>query len=79
MNALISAIIGLIGAIPMMIELTNVFIDMWIESRIGKITDKLEAERNKLMYLKKTIREAKSDEERIALSIILSDYRRGKV
>lgn len=76
---ILSAIIAAIKAVPMMVDLTNRFIDMWIQSQVNDAKDVMIAERKKLLYLKSKIREATSDEERIALSIILNDYNSGKM
>lgn len=71
--------VALIKSIPKLIDLADKFVDMWILWRIDSQKDQLDANRKKLLYLKAKVREAKSDEERIALSIILHDYYVGKV
>jgi hypothetical protein len=79
MISFFKVLIGAIKAVPMAIELTNRFIDMWIDAQIADIKDTMSAEKRKLLYLRQKIREAKTDDERIALSIILHDYHSGKM
>ena len=75
----LQVLMAAIKAVPMLIDLTNRFIDMWIDAQVKEYKDIINADKKKLLYLKKTIREAKTDEERIALSIILADYHRGEM
>ena len=74
-----SAIIAAIKAVPAITALVEKFVDMWIDNKISNIENQFDIEREKLIILKRSIRGAKDDRERIALSIILNDYYSGKV
>lgn len=75
----LSALVVALRAVPKLIKLVDRFFDLWIDAKIANDMRTISAEQKKLAYIKKQIREAKTDEERLAFSIILSDYNSGKV
>lgn len=77
--SVLSAIIAAIRAVPALISLVEMFYEKWIDAQIKEATDANEIEKKKILYVKRQIRQAKTDEERIAFSIVLRDYRSGKM
>ena len=71
-TAVFSGMITIAAAIPKIKEMVDTFLSMWTDYKIKEVREQLNHKQIKQKALYKAIKEAGSDEQRIALSIILS-------
>lgn len=75
-TAIFTGLIAIAKAVPKVADLINKFYDLWIDYQIEKIDHYIINKREKRIVLMKQIRDAKTNDERKALSIILHDIDR---
>lgn len=75
-TAIFTGLITIAKAVPKVADLINQFYDLWIDYQIQKIDQYRINKREKRTVLMKQIRDAQTNEERKALSIILADINR---
>jgi hypothetical protein len=75
-TAIFTGLITIAKAVPRVADLINQFYDLWIDYQIQKIDQYRINKREKRTVLMKQIRDAQTNEERKALSIILADINR---
>jgi len=68
-----TALVTIAKAVPIIKSLINQIVDLWIDYKVDQHRDDLNLHENKLLALQKAIKDAKTDQDRIALSIILHD------
>ena len=75
-TAIFTGLITIAKAVPKVADLINQFYDLWIDYQIERIDQYRINKKEKRTVLMKQIRDAKTNEERKALSIILADIDR---
>ena len=75
-TAILSGMITIAAAIPKVKEMVDLFMSMWTDHKINEAADYLSYKQLKQKALYKAIKDARDDETRIALSIVLSDIGR---
>jgi len=72
-TSIMGGIVTIAAAIPKIKESIDFFYSLWIDNKIKQVRDDFNLKENKQIALYKAIKNAKDDETRIALSIILTD------
>lgn len=72
-TAIVSGIFAVAKAIPQVMEIIEKVYDLIIDHKYKKIRETYNLQSNKLIVLKKLLKEANTDEDRIALSIVIND------
>lgn len=75
-TAIFTGIVTIAKAVPVVASYIDKFYDMWIDYQIERIDQYRINKKEKRKVLMKQIRDAKTNEERKALSIILADIDR---
>ena len=73
LSAIFTGIVAVAKAVPKVAEVINKFYDLWIDYQIEQIQGKIIIKREKRAVLMRAIKNAKSNQERKALSSVLSD------
>ena len=73
LSAIFTGIIAIAKAVPKVAEILNKFYDLWIDYQVEQIENKTVIKREKRAVLMRSIKNAKSDQERKALSSVLAD------
>lgn len=68
-----SGIVTIAKAIPQLKSMFDKFVDLWINWKIDNIENEYDTKRKKQKVLLQKIKEAKTNEERKVLSVILAD------
>jgi hypothetical protein len=74
--AIFTGIVTIAKAVPQVAAIINKFYDVWLDYQIEKIDKYRINKREKRAVILKSIRDAKSNDERKALSIVLADIDR---
>lgn len=72
-SAIFAGIIAIAEAVPKVAELINQFQEMWLDYQVSKIDAIRVEKKRKIAVVIKSIKYAKNDEERKALSSVLAD------
>jgi hypothetical protein len=72
-SAIFAGIIAIAKAVPKVAELINQFYDLWVDYQLSKIEAIRVEKKHKIAVVIKSIKYAKNDEERKALSSVLAD------
>ena len=73
LSAIFTGIIAIAKAVPKVAEILNKFYDLWIDYQIEQIENKTVIKTEKRAVLMRSIKNAKSDQKRKALSSVLTD------
>lgn len=76
LTAIITTLITLINYLPKVVDLINKFYSMWVDSELRKVENNYEQIERERSAIVKAISKAESNEDRKALSIILSKLNR---
>lgn len=74
--AIVSGLFSVAKAVPVVAKYIDMFFDMYMDRQIQKARKEMHEQANKRATLMQSIQKATTDEERISLSIILSDISR---
>ena len=72
-TAIFTGLIAIAKAVPRVAELVNKFYDLWIDYQIEQIKIQYISKKEKRISVLKAIKNAKTKNERKALSILLAD------
>lgn len=73
MLAFIKGVVAIANAIPALKQMLEMLFDEWTKYQVNQLTNHHRLETKKAAHVRRKIREAKTDEERIVFSIILND------
>lgn len=73
-TTIFQTILAVAQAVPMVKDMIDEFLDFWMSKQIEAAQGKIATREQKRLQLRKSIRWAQTDDERIVLSKILSDY-----
>ncbi len=78
-TAILSGAVAIAKAIPAIRDIVNQFYNLWVDAQIDnarELRNETQHQRNAIL---ESLKNAKTDEERIALSKLLHDFNRGKL
>lgn len=77
--AILSGAVAIAKAIPALRDIVNKFYDLWVQSQIDNARDQRTETQHQRNAILEALKNAKTDEERIAISKLLHDFNHGKL
>lgn len=72
-TAIVSGIFAIASAVPKIMSLIGMISDKYVNLKVTEIKNTYNLKQNKLSVLKKMLKEARTDEELITLSLVIHD------
>ena len=77
-STIFSGVVAIATLLPKIKSWVDEFMGMWVDKKVNDIRQNYNLKENKMAVLNKMLKEAKTDEEIVVLSIVLHDLKQGE-